>query len=122
MRWVSALRKDWAGSLYKGLSVTVGSAAAITCSWFLTPILLGCAFILGVALTYRLLNTDSPEGGGVEQLGGGMLMALAPALALLYSDAQGLTGEAALAERERLKVEAEAAQRRQGVLKLRGGA
>lgn len=48
--------------------------------------------------------------------------AMQAALALLYSDAQGLTGEAALAERERLKVEAEAAQRRQGVLKLRGGA
>ena len=47
---------------------------------------------------------------------------LQAALALLYSDAPGLTGEAALAERERLKVEAEAAQRKQGVLTLRGGA
>jgi hypothetical protein len=44
------------------------------------------------------------------------------ALEALYSDAPGLTGEAALAERERMKIEAEAAQRKQGVLHLRGGA
>lgn len=48
--------------------------------------------------------------------------ALQAALAALYSDEPGLTGDAALAERERLKVEAEAAQRKQGVLRLRGGA
>lgn len=48
--------------------------------------------------------------------------ALQAALTALYSDEPGLTGDAALAERERLKVEAEAAQRKQGVLRLRGGA
>lgn len=84
MRLTKALRTDWAGSLYKGLSVTAGSAAAILCSWFLTPILLGCAFIVVVVLPYWLLNTDTPKGGGVEQLDGGMLMASAPVLALLW--------------------------------------
>lgn len=44
------------------------------------------------------------------------------ALAALYSDSPGLTGEAALAERERMRIEADAAQRKQGVLLLRGGA
>jgi hypothetical protein len=42
-------------------------------------------------------------------------------LAELQSDAPGLSGDAALAERERMRIEAEAASRRQGVLRLRGG-
>lgn len=46
---------------------------------------------------------------------------LQAALAALYSESPGLTGEQALAERERLRVEGEAAERRQGVLLLRGG-
>lgn len=39
----------------------------------------------------------------------------------LASDVPGPTGDAALAERERLAVEADAQRRRQGVLVLRGG-
>lgn len=46
---------------------------------------------------------------------------LQAAMAALYSPEPGPTGDAAIAERERLRVEGEAAERRQGVLILRGG-
>lgn len=46
---------------------------------------------------------------------------LMEALRVLYSDGPGLTIEEALAERERLQIEAAARERRQGVLSLRGG-
>lgn len=42
------------------------------------------------------------------------------AMRALYSSEPGLEGDAALAEQERLRVEAEAATRRQGELLLRG--
>lgn len=45
---------------------------------------------------------------------------LLQAMQALYSDEPGLEGEAALAEKERLRVEDEAARHRQGVLLLRG--
>lgn len=41
---------------------------------------------------------------------------------LASNDGAGLTPEQHLAECERLRIEAEAAQRKQGVLQLRGGA
>ncbi|AAF83314.1 hypothetical protein XF_2123 [Xylella fastidiosa 9a5c] len=46
---------------------------------------------------------------------------LRAALAALYSSEPGLSGAAALAARERMWVDAEASQRKQGVLLLRGG-
>lgn len=45
---------------------------------------------------------------------------LLQAMQALYSDEPGLEGEAALAEKERLRVEGEACKRRQGELLLRG--
>ncbi|WP_155561135.1 hypothetical protein ACN3VN_01715 [Xylella fastidiosa] len=47
---------------------------------------------------------------------------LMAALEALYSSEPGLSGAAALAERERMRVDAEASRCRQGVLLLRGGA
>lgn len=44
------------------------------------------------------------------------------AFATLYSDAPGLVGDAALAERERLRMEDEAKASLQRALPLRGGA
>lgn len=49
------------------------------------------------------------------------VQAMLKARAELYSDAPGLQGDDALAERERLRLEAEAKARRQGVLLLRPG-
>lgn len=46
---------------------------------------------------------------------------LRAALEALYSSEQGVSGAAALAARERMRVEAEASRCRQGVLLLRGG-
>jgi len=45
---------------------------------------------------------------------------LLQAMRALYSDEPGLEGEAALAEKERLRLESEAARQRQGELLLRG--
>ncbi|SHG64385.1 hypothetical protein SAMN05660380_01157 [Xylella fastidiosa] len=46
---------------------------------------------------------------------------LRAALEALYSSEPGVSGAAALAARERMRVEAEASRCRQGVLLLRGG-
>lgn len=86
MRLIKALRNDWAGSLYKGLSVSVGGIAASICCLLLLKFLLFFAF-MGLAAGYVwLLHGDLPKvGDGVELLSGGILRALLPLWALLWS-------------------------------------
>ena len=86
MRWVSALRRDWAGGLYKGLSVSVGAIVASAFCLFALKLLLAIAFI-GLALGFLGLLHDDPfrVGDGSKLLSGGMLRSLVPLWAVLWS-------------------------------------
>ena len=86
MRLTKALRNDWAGSLYKGLSVTVGVIVASAYCLFALKLLLGIAFI-GLALGFLGLLHDDPSsvGKGHELLRGGSLGSLVPLWAVLWS-------------------------------------
>lgn len=86
MRLTKALRNDWAGSLYKGLSVSVGGIAASICCLLSLKFLLFFAF-MGLAAGYLgLLNDDLPkDGDGVELLSGSIVRGLLPLWALLWS-------------------------------------
>lgn len=64
------------------------------------------------------LNRHRASRLPTQQARAGMLHALAT----LYSDAPGLVGDAALAERERIRMEDEAKASQQRALPLRGGA
>lgn len=86
MRLTKALRDDWVGSLYKGLSVTVGAIVASAFCLIALKILLGIAFI-GLALGYLWLLHDDPSSVGKwhELLSGGISRSLVPLWAVLWS-------------------------------------